>query len=277
GGTNSAETAQSPAETNSIPVITTPTNVPVLSATNAPAGTVDERISETVMLKLSDVLKMIVKWFGDQLGNVRTWAEFLLGFFVAPVCLFYFLLEKPRIQRRWTDYLPIHESKAKDELVFVLNAINDCMIVFFRGQVLVAACVGILLTIGYLIMGLHYAVLLGVVAATLGIVPYLGTIITLALALSVAAVQFGDWTHPLLVLGIAAGVKVFEDFVISPKIMGDRAGLHPLTIIIAVMVGTTVLGGILGALLSIPLTAALRTLMFRYVWKEKAGNDLSPP
>jgi predicted PurR-regulated permease PerM len=280
GGTNSVATTQSPTDTNAVPIITANTNVATLSTTNAPAGpagTVDERISETVMLKLSDVLKMIVKWFGDQLGNVRTWAEFLLGFFVAPVCLFYFLLEKPRIQRRWTDYLPIHESKAKDELVFVLNAINDCMIVFFRGQVLVAACVGILLTIGYLIMGLHYAVLLGVVAATLGIVPYLGTIITLALALSVAAVQFGDWTHPLLVLGIAAGVKVFEDFVISPKIMGDRAGLHPLTIIIAVMVGTTVLGGILGALLSIPLTAALRTLMFRYVWKEKAGNDLSPP
>jgi predicted PurR-regulated permease PerM len=62
-------------------------------------------------------------------------------------------------------------------------------------------------------------------------------------------------------------VQFLEGFVISPKIMGDRVGLHPLTIIIAVMVGTTLLGGITGGILAIPLTAALRVLMFRYVWR----------
>ena len=55
--------------------------------------------------------------------------------------------------------------------------------------------------------------------------------------------------------------------------MGDRVGLHPLTIIIALMVGTTLLGGILGGILAIPLTAALRVMMFRYVWK-KRGSEL---
>jgi predicted PurR-regulated permease PerM len=55
--------------------------------------------------------------------------------------------------------------------------------------------------------------------------------------------------------------------VISPKIMGDRVNLHPVTIIIAVLIGTTLLGGILGGVLAIPLTAALRVVMFRYVWK----------
>ncbi len=148
------------------------------------------------------------------------------------------------------------------------RAINDCMIVFFRGQVLVALCVGTLLAVGYLILGLNYAVLLGVVAGVLGIVPYLGTIVSLVLALTVAAIQFGDWRHPLTVLGIAAAVKLLEDLVISPKIIGDRSGLHPLTIILAVMVGATLLGGFLGALLAIPLTAVLRTLMFRYVWSK---------
>jgi predicted PurR-regulated permease PerM len=186
-----------------------------------------------------------------------------------PVFLFYFLLEKKGINSRWTDYLPIQESKAKTELVFILKSINDCMIVFFRGQVLVALCVGTLLAISYLVLGLNYAVLLGAVAAVLGIIPYIGAIISLVLALTVAAVQFGDWTHPLLVLAIAATVKMLEDFVIGPKIIGERSGLHPLTIIIAVMVGTTLLGGIMGAILAIPLTAVLRTLMFRYVWKKR--------
>jgi predicted PurR-regulated permease PerM len=62
-------------------------------------------------------------------------------------------------------------------------------------------------------------------------------------------------------------VQILEGFVISPKIIGDRVGLHPLTIIIAVLVGTTLFGGVLGGILAIPLTAVLRVLMFRYIWK----------
>jgi predicted PurR-regulated permease PerM len=71
-------------------------------------------------------------------------------------------------------------------------------------------------------------------------------------------------------------VQFLEGFFISPKIMGDRVGLHPLTIIIAVMVGTTLLGGITGGILAIPLTAALRVLMFRYVWKKRGDPTVTP-
>jgi predicted PurR-regulated permease PerM len=67
-----------------------------------------------------------------------------------------------------------------------------------------------------------------------------------------------------------------EGLFISPKIIGDRVGLHPLTIIVAVMVGTTLLGGIMGGVLAIPLTAALRTLMFRYVWKDRVHAGDAP-
>ena len=64
-----------------------------------------------------------------------------------------------------------------------------------------------------------------------------------------------------------------EGFFISPKIIGDRVGLHPLTIIIAIMIGTTLLGGIVGGVLAIPLTAVLRTLMFRYVWVDRVHTS----
>src|SRR5205807_2090419 len=150
-----------------------------------------------------------------------------------------------------------------------LSSINDYLIVFFRGQVLIALCNAVLLTIGFLSMGLNYAVLFGLAAGLFGIVPYLGTIVTILPALAVATVEFRDWGHPLLVIGIYALVHLVEGFVVSPKIMGDRVGLHPLTIIVAVLVGTTLLGGILGGILAIPLTAALRVVMFRYVWKRK--------
>ena len=129
-------------------------------------------------------------------------------------------------------------------------------------------CDGVLYTIGFFSIGLNYAVLLGLLATVLTIVPFLGAIVTFSIALVLAIVQFQDWLHPLLVVGVFAVVQTLEGLIISPKIIGDRVGLHPLTIIVAVMVGTTLLGGLLGGILAIPLTAALREVMFRYVWKK---------
>ena len=85
-------------------------------------------------------------------------------------------------------------------------------------------------------------------------------------------VQFGDWQHPLWVLGVFAVVQGIEGWVIQPKIIGDRVGLHPLTIIIALLVGTTLMGGILGGLLAIPTTAVIRALMFRYIWRARENR-----
>jgi len=263
-------------DTNSQTTAVLPNDLPLASSGEDSIAALNEPLSNTVMQAFTHTLVVSAKWFATKLSQVTTWAEFLIGFVLVPVYLFYFLLEKEGITRRWPDYLPMKESAVKDETVFVLRSINECMIVFFRGQVLVALCVGVLLAVGYSIMGLNYAVLLGVVAGVLGVVPYLGTIVSLLLALGVAGVQFGDWTHPLCVLGIAAAVKLLEDFVISPKIIGERAGLHPLTIILAVMVGTTLLGGFLGAMLAIPLTAALRTLMFRYIWTRDHPGEKPP-
>lgn len=228
--------------------------------------------AEKALSWIAQILPELGGWLLIQLKKVGSWLGWLVGLVLVPVYVFYFLKEKSGIQKNWQDYLPIRESRAKEELIFILSNINDCLIVFFRGQVLVALCTGTLLTIGFLIMGLNYAVLLGVMAGLLGIIPYLGVMVSLVPAVVLAAVQFGDWLHPLLVLLIFGLVNLLEGFVISPKIIGDRVGLHPLTIIVAVVVGTTLMGGIIGGVLAIPLTAALRAMMFRYVWKKRAGT-----
>ena len=207
-------------------------------------------------------------------GHVASWFGILAGLALIPVYTFYFLLEKRGISSRWTDYLPVSDSAFKTELVFILNSINNYLIAFFRGQVLVAICDGILYGIGFLIIGLPYALLIGASAIVLTIIPFLGAIIICLTALMIALVQFGDWLHPLLVLAVFAVVQTLEGLVISPKIMGGRVGLHPVTIIIAVMAGTTLLGGLLGGILAIPLTAALRVVMFRYVWKRTKMTNL---
>lgn len=211
-------------------------------------------------------------WLGQVLGFVGTVFGIIAGLALVPIYAFYFLLEKQGINDNWRDYLPVHDSKFKDEAVFVINAINGYLVAFFRGQVLVAIADGVLYTIGFVIIGLPYALLLGVMATALTIIPFLGAITTCVSALVIAVVSFGDWQHPAMVLGVFAVVQGLEGFVIQPKIMGDRVGLHPVTIIIALMVGTTLLGGILGGILAIPLAAVLRVLMARYVWRKPLAD-----
>ena len=225
------------------------------------------KASERVIEWLSEAMPQVGRWALAQLGRVASIAGTLVGLALVPVFTYYFLSEKKAIVESWTKYLPVRESRFKEELVFIIQAINNYLIAFFRGQVVVALCIGTLLTLGFLLVGLNYALLLGLLAGVLNIVPYLGAILTLVPAVTLAAVEFRDWLHPVLVAGIFALVQTLEGFVISPRIMGDRVGLHPLTIMVALMVGTTLLGGILGGILAIPLTAALRVLMFRYVWK----------
>ncbi len=219
---------------------------------------------------ITSVLPTVGVWMFYQFQRAATWLGFLIGLLLVPVYLFYFLQEKSGIQRSWKSYLPLRDSRLKEEIIFILMAINDALIVFFRGQILVSLCTGTMLAIAFSILRLNYAILLGAIAAILGIVPYLGSVTCFLLAMVLAIVQFGDWLHPLLVLVIFGAVQIIEGFLISPKIIGDRVGLRPLTIIVAVLVGTTLMGGILGGVLAIPLTAALRTLMFRYVWKKRA-------
>jgi predicted PurR-regulated permease PerM len=234
--------------------------------------TIDRNTLQTATSWLAKVLPQAGSWLFGQFGKVAAWFGILAGLALIPIYAFYFLLEKSAIESRWTDYLPVTRSGFKDELVFVLRSINDHLIVFFRSQVLVAICDGILYTVGFLIIGLPYAVLVGAMATVLTMIPFLGAIVTCAAALILAFVQYGDWQHPALVLVVFAIVQTLEGLVISPKIMGDRVGLHPLTIIIAVVIGTSVLGGLLGGILAIPLTAAGKVLMFRYVWQKPTST-----
>lgn len=247
-------------------VVATP---PVPNGEPAPVGDPQwvQRASEWLVGWVTSALPEIGSWLLQQMARVASWAGLLIGLFLVPIYAYYFLKEKLGIQKGWTDYLPVQDSRFKEELIFVLTAINDYLIVFFRGQVVVAAVDAVLYTIGFFAIGLPYALLLGLIAGALSIVPFLGAILTIIPAVVLAAVSHQDWLHPVLAVVVFTVVQTIEGFVVSPKVMGDRVGLHPLTIIVAVLVGTTLLGGILGGVLAIPLTAALKVLMDRYVWK----------
>lgn len=281
----------SPPDTNAAPTtaLATPTAAPAGGTNQVAPATgdtdlaslwsqlLDPSLLQSASGWIAKVAPGIGSWLFGQVGRVASWFGVLAGLALIPVYAFYFLLEKRGIESQWTDYLPITRSEFRDELVFVIRAINDYLIAFFRGQVLVAICDGVLYTIGFVAIGLPYAVLLGVMAIALTMIPFLGAIVTCAAALILAFVQSGTWGQPLMVLVVFSIVQALEGLVISPRIMGDRVGLHPLAIIIAVMVGTTLLGGLLGGILAIPLAAALRVVMFRYIWKHPATPPATAP
>jgi predicted PurR-regulated permease PerM len=264
--TNVAVIAAQPTPSGTEVIVTAPLPGPVV-----PLEWVTEKDSSTFQSVAGYVTKLLPKfgaWLSQVFGFVGAVFGVIAGLALVPIYAFYFLLEKHGISAQWRDYLPVRDSAFKNEVVFVLDAISEYLVAFFRGQVLVAMCDGVLYTLGFLFIGLPYAVLIGVMATCLTIIPFLGAITTCVTALIVAVVAFGDWQHPALVLGVFAIVQALEGTLIQPKIMGDRVGLHPVAIIIALMVGTTLLGGILGGILAIPLAAALRVIMFRYVWKK---------
>ncbi|MCL4785789.1 MAG: AI-2E family transporter [Verrucomicrobia bacterium] len=271
----STDTNTPATDTNLPPVLTEAPSVATPDPVPAPPpaffGQIDRETVQKATEWFGSALKSTGGWLGRQFSRLTGFFGVIAGLALIPIYLFYLLLEKRSISDNWTVYLPVADSKFKEELVFVLRSINDYLIAFFRGQVLVAICDGILYGIGFALIGLPYAFLIGAVAMVLTIIPFLGAIVTCGAALLIALVSFGDWQHPLLVLAVFAVVQGIEGYVLQPKILGDRVGLHPMVIIVAIMTGTALLGGILGGILAIPLAAALRVIMFRYVWKKREG------
>lgn len=209
---------------------------------------------------------------------------FLLGLVMVPVYLFFFLKDSAGIQKHWHDYVPLKASRFKSELVDTLQEINGYLISFFRGQVLVAMIDGILVGIALTFFGLPYGFLIGVFMALLGVIPYVGNIICLIPACLIGwfhAKGGAIWGLPPLsytigVVIIFVVVQQINSLVTAPKIVGESVGLHPMTVIFSMVFWTVILGGFVGALLAVPLTAAIKVLFRRYIWERKIMEAETP-
>ncbi|MCA1742568.1 MAG: AI-2E family transporter, partial [Desulfovibrionales bacterium] len=146
------------------------------------------------------------------------------------------------------------------------------IVAFFRGQILIGLIMGVLMAAGFSLVSLKFGAFLGLLIGILNIIPYLGSILGLLAVLPLAYMQDGGGLMLLLmVLGIFAAVQLVESYLLTPKIMGRSTGLHPLTIIIAILFWGKALGGILGMILAIPLTA-----FFVVAWRLIRKKYLQP-
>ena len=189
-----------------------------------------------------------------------------IGTIMVPVFLFYFLLESASIARNWHTVLPIRRSAFREEVVETLQEINSYIISFVRGQMLVSVIDGIILAIALKIMGLPYAVTIAAAAALLGIIPYLGMISTWIPAVLIAWFTWHDVSHVVIVTAIFGCVSQFDGWVLQPRIVGSRVKMHDLTVMFSVLFWSYVIGGVVGALLAVPLTASIKVIFTRYIW-----------
>jgi len=202
---------------------------------------------------------------------------FLLGLLLVPISLFYFLRDGATIAESWSDYLPLRTSAFKTELVSCLMEINKYLIAFFRGQLLVSLVDGIMIGVALLVMGLNFGLLIGLMVAILALVPYVGVILCWLPSVIIAAIQYQDWHHPLYVTLIFIVAQQIEGWFVAPKIVGSSVGLHPLTVMVSVLGWSLLIGGLLGAMLAVPLTATLKVLLKRYVWESAAKSNVIEP
>lgn len=220
----------------------------------------------TLTARLWEILK---KSIGGFLGVTG----FLLSLIMVPIYLFFFLKERPRIQRRWKEYLPLRPSPLKDEVAEVLSQINNYIIAYFRGQLLVCLVDGVLIGSILTLFGLNFAPLIGVLVVILTMIPYIGIVVCWVPAVLIAAAQYGDWSHPFWVTVIFIVVQNLEGMFYAPRIVGNSVGLHPVTVIVSIFVWGLLIGGLLGPILAVPLTATLKVLLARYVWERRLGEE----
>src|SRR3989337_489736 len=133
---------------------------------------------------------------------------------------------------------------------------------FLRGQCVVMLILGVMYGLGLWLVGLDLGLLIGIIAGLLTFIPYLGPTSGIVLGCIAALVQYGDWKHVAGVLVVFGIGQVIESYWLTPKLVGDRIGLHPVAVIFAVLAGGQ-LFGFLGMLLALPV-AAVANVLLRY-------------
>ena len=187
---------------------------------------------------------------------ILTWLALLL---LVPVLMFYFLRDWSEFWQRAANLVP---RRFEPKVVGIVREIDDVLGAFLRGQLIVMSTLATLYSIGLTIIGLKYGILIGVVAGFLNFIPYLGVGIGVLVAVITATFQFENIGPILAVIGVFGAGQLLDAVFLTPFLVGERIGLHPVAVIFAVLAGGQ-LFGLTGVLIALPCAAAAAVL-FRH-------------
>lgn len=175
---------------------------------------------------------------------------------ITPIVCFYLIRDWPGVIRAVDRMLPRAYAPTIREQ---LHLINRTLAGYVRGQITVMLLMSLFYIVGLALSGINFGLVLGLLAGCIIIIPYIGSLISISLGLSVAYGQFGTEGAFWLVLGVYAAGQILESQILTPKIIGDRVGLHPLWMLFGMLAGAVLLGFV-GVLLAVPLTAVIGVL-----------------
>ncbi|MCL5958899.1 MAG: AI-2E family transporter [Chloroflexi bacterium] len=187
-------------------------------------------------------------------------SEIVIILVTIPILSFYWLIDSVRIESVFLSLLP---EPRRDDAQAILSEMAVKTGAFIRGQVIAMITVGLLCYIGLLILGVNYALMLGVIAGLLEVIPFIGPPVSAIPAIIVALLQSPILAGEVVILYVV--VQQIESNAIIPNVMKREVGLHPLVVILALLIGGMILG-LPGAILAIPVSASLQVLFERVVF-----------
>ncbi len=182
-----------------------------------------------------------------------------------PIVAYFMMKEWPNVTKWVQDLMPRHSEGVIMEL---LEQINAKLSGFVRGQITVAVFLGVAYAIALSIAGLKYGILIGLVSGLLSVIPMVGSVVGLIVGVAVAWFQAGDLMFASIIAAIFIGGQLIEGNFLTPKLVGDSVGLHPLWVFFSLLAGGALLG-ILGMFLAVPVAAVIGVLLAFAIKKYK--------
>ena len=227
------------------------------------------RLSSWLAERMAEVdFNVFLPGLNDTGQNIMSYIGLLVGLGFTPLFLFFTLLSGGRLRAQAAELLSVLRPRTRRRGLYFMDLFVAYVTTFFQGQLIIAVIMGAMYATGFSLVGLKAGILIGIFLGLLNVVPFLGTLVGLLLVLPIAYFQDGGGLQLLsLALLVFAVVQLVESWFLTPKIMADRSGLHPVLVVISIFFWGIALGGITGMILAVPLTAFVVA-----IWKQmKAG------
>jgi len=203
---------------------------------------------------MANPMAQIFSWiFQSTLSIIGT----LLYLVLIPILVYYFLVSFDSILDSILDLIP---PDTREPVLNKMSQMDQIIAGFLRGQFIICLILAFLYSLGFVLIDIDLAIVLGTVSGLLWIIPYVGTGLAIVGGVAMALVNYGDFLHPAYVIIWIALVQTLESYIITPRIVGQKVGLHPVVYIIALIVGAK-LFGLLGMLIAIPAAAMIKVLL----------------
>jgi len=234
----------------------------------------DDLADEAVLAKLREaaggMAKNLLSWVTQLLASIWSGGLALLNLLslvvITPVVAFYLLRDYDRLVHEIDQMLPRREAPTIRKLAKDMDAV---MAGFIRGQALVCLTLAVFYSVTLSFAGLHFGMVVGLITGALAFIPYVGALTGFTLALGIGLAQYGVALKPLLIVCAIFSVgQLLENFVLTPRLVGDKVGLHPVWVMFALMAGGAMFGFV-GVLVALPVAAVGAVLVRHWIQRYK--------